>query len=58
MPWVQVADLKGWNNEAAVLYGVRAVPQNYLIDPSGTIIAINIKGEKLHEELAKVFGEI
>src|SRR5690606_27287514 len=45
MPWVQVADLKGWNNEAAVLYGVRAVPQNYLIDPSGTIIAINIKGE-------------
>lgn len=58
MPWVHVADLKGWSNEAAVLYGVRAVPQNYLVDPQGNIVAINIKGEKLHEELAKVFGKI
>lgn len=58
MPWVHVADLKGWNNDAAILYGVRAVPQNYLIDPSGKIIAINLRGEKLHEELARVFGKI
>lgn len=55
LPWVQVADLKGWSNEAAVLYGVRAVPQNYLVDPQGIIIAINIKGEKLHQELERVF---
>lgn len=58
MPWVHVADLKGWSNQAAVLYGVRAVPQNYLVDPSGKIIAINLKGEKLHEELAKIFEKI
>ncbi|GHE44512.1 AhpC/TSA family protein [Sphingobacterium griseoflavum] len=56
MPWVHVADLKGWANEAAVLYGVRAVPQNYLLDPEGKIIALNLRGEKLHDELAKVFG--
>ncbi|NJI71986.1 TlpA family protein disulfide reductase [Sphingobacterium kitahiroshimense] len=56
MPWIQVADLKGWSNEAAVLYGVRAVPQNYLVDPQGTIVAINLKGDNLHTELAKVFG--
>lgn len=58
MPWVHVADLKGWSNDAAVLYGVRGVPQNYLVDPSGKIIAINLRGEKLHEELAKVFDKI
>lgn len=56
LPWVHVADLKGWSNEAAVLYGVRAVPQNYLVDPKGNIVAINIKGENLHQELAKIFG--
>ncbi|WP_293886265.1 MULTISPECIES: TlpA disulfide reductase family protein [unclassified Sphingobacterium] len=55
LPWVHVADLKGWSNEAAVLYGVRAVPQNYLVDPQGNIVAINIKGELLHQELAKIF---
>jgi Peroxiredoxin len=58
LPWLQVADLKGWANEAAVLYGVRAIPQNYLIDPSGKIIALNLRGEKLHQELAKVFGNL
>ncbi|WP_293907246.1 TlpA disulfide reductase family protein [Sphingobacterium sp. UBA5670] len=56
LPWIHVADLKGWSNEAAVLYGVRAVPQNYLVDPKGNIVAINIKGELLHQELAKIFG--
>ncbi len=57
MPWVHVADLKGWANEAAVLYGVRAIPQNYLLDPTGKIIALNLRGENLHAELEKVFGK-
>lgn len=35
MPWVQVSDLKGWKNEVARLYGVNAVPANFLIDPKG-----------------------
>lgn len=55
LPWIHVADLKGWSNEAAVLYGVRGIPQNYLIDPSGTIVAVNLRGEKVEEELAKIF---
>lgn len=28
LPWIHAADLKGWRNDAAVLYGVRGVPQN------------------------------
>ncbi len=56
LPWIHVADLKGWSNEAAVLYGVRGIPQNYLIDPTGTIVAVNLRGEKVEEELAKIFA--
>jgi len=57
MPWVHVSDLKGWGNEAAVLYGVRAIPQNYLLDPEGKIVALNLRGENLEKELEKVFGD-
>lgn len=57
LPWIHVADLKGWSNEAAVLYGVRGIPQNYLIDPSGTIVAVNLRGAKVEEELAKIFKQ-
>ncbi|WP_295771948.1 TlpA disulfide reductase family protein [uncultured Mucilaginibacter sp.] len=53
LPWTQVSDLNGWQNAAAQLYGVKAIPQNYLIDPNGKIIATNLRGEALETELAK-----
>ncbi|WP_316814793.1 TlpA disulfide reductase family protein [Pedobacter nyackensis] len=54
MPWTQVSDLKGWKNEAAVLYGVSAIPQNYLINPEGKIIASNLRGAALEKELERL----
>lgn len=56
LTWTHVSDLKSWNNEVAKLYGIRAVPQNFLIDPKGKIIAKNIKGEALTEKLAELFN--
>ncbi len=53
--WTNVSDLRGWNNEAARLYGVRAIPQNYLIGPDGVIVATNLRGEELLEHLAEIF---
>ncbi len=54
--WPQVSDLKGWNNQAAVLYGIRAIPQNYLLDPEGKIVAKNLRGENLLITLEKILG--
>src|SRR3546814_14844249 len=56
-PWVHVSDLKGWSNAVAVQYGVRGVPQNYLIDPDGKIVASNLRDERLHIVLAEVLGD-
>lgn len=53
LPWIHVSDLKGWKNEVAALYDVKAVPQNFLLGPDGTIIAKNLRGEELESELAK-----
>src|SRR5690606_23321862 len=51
LTWTQVSDLKGWENEVAKQYGIRAIPQNYLIDPSGKIIAKNVRGGALERTL-------
>lgn len=56
MPWTQISDLQGFNSKAAVMYGVNAIPTNYLIDPSGKIIAKNLRGEELQEKLGKLFS--
>jgi thiol-disulfide isomerase/thioredoxin len=53
LTWDQVSDLKGWKNEAVKLYAVSAVPQNFLIDPQGKIIAQGLRGEALKAALEK-----
>ena len=55
--WTQVSDLKFWNNEVAQLYFVRSIPQNYLIDPKGKIIAKNLRGEDLKNKLKELLGD-
>jgi len=56
LAWTQVSDLKYWKNEVAELYGVRAIPQNFLLDPSGKIIAKNLDGEALAVKLGQLFN--
>ncbi|MGF7233223.1 redoxin domain-containing protein [Arachidicoccus sp.] len=51
--WTQVSDLKGWKNEVATLYGIQAVPANFLIDPTGKIVAENLRGDDLNNALQK-----
>jgi len=54
--WKQVSDLKE-QNEAAKLYGITTIPANLLIDPSGKIIAKDLKGKELLDKLATLFHE-
>lgn len=54
LAWTQVSDLKFWDNEVAKLYGVRSIPQNFLIGPDGRILAKNIRGEELGKKLAGI----
>ena len=37
-------------------YNVKYLPSNFLIDPSGRIIAINLRGEKVEEKLMEIFN--
>ncbi|WP_236668614.1 TlpA disulfide reductase family protein [Hymenobacter rubidus] len=53
LAWTQVSDLRGWQNEAAQRYHVRAIPQNFLVDPTGKIVAANLRGEELKTTLAQ-----
>ena len=56
LQWTQVSDLKFWDNDAAVLYGVKAIPSNFLLDPTGKIVAKDLRGEDLEKKLSELLG--
>jgi peroxiredoxin len=51
LTWTHVSDLKGWGNEVGKLYGVTGIPQNFLIDKDGKIVAKDLRGAALDEKL-------
>jgi len=56
LTWTHVSDLQFWNNAAAQLYRVQSIPYNMLIDPTGRIIAKNLRGDALRSKLCEVLG--
>jgi peroxiredoxin len=47
LAWTQVSDLKRFSNNVLKLYGIKAIPQNVLIDPKGIVIARNVETEEI-----------
>ncbi len=54
LTWNHISDLKFWESSAVALYGFNGIPYNVLIDPSGKIIADNLRGGDLERKLAEV----
>ncbi|HMO61564.1 MAG TPA: TlpA disulfide reductase family protein [Ferruginibacter sp.] len=54
LEWVQVSDLQGWGNAVAQQFQVQSIPQNFLIDPDGKILAKNLRGPALERMLEKL----
>ena len=57
LTWGHVSDLKGWENAAGKLYGIRSIPSNVLLDSNGVIIAKNLRGDDLRARLAEIWPE-
>lgn len=48
-----ISDLKGWYSKHAAIYGVRGIPDNFLIDENGIIVARKLRGPALEAALKK-----
>lgn len=56
LEWPQVSNLKAFKDDVAVKYAITSIPKNFLIDPDGKIIAMDLRGPALEEKLAEVLG--
>ncbi|MFG4002832.1 redoxin domain-containing protein [Flavobacterium aquidurense] len=54
LSWSNFCDFEVWETKASLIYGVYGIPDNFLIDQNGKIIARNIRGEELNKKLAEL----
>ena len=54
MPWSHGSSLKGADDTTAQLYGVGPIPDNFLLDANGIIVARALRGKALDEKLAEL----
>lgn len=51
MPWYHVSGLKQWEDPFAKLYGIQGIPDNFLLDSNGKVIARGLRGIALYHKL-------
>lgn len=54
LSWNHVSDLKFWESAVVPLFGINAIPTNFLLDPQGKVIAANLRGDALEQKLQEV----
>ena len=54
LTWSHVSDLKYWNNEVAVQFGIQSIPASFLIDPNGVVIGRDLRRDDLVKALKAV----
>ena len=56
IPWPQYFDGKGWENEFAKRYGVRAIPEMWLINQRGEVVSTDISVEQLDQSIERLMN--
>ena len=56
MDWPQLSDLKGWNSAGSSTYGIRSIPSSILVDGSGRIVDVDLRGQRLGQKLKEIYG--
>lgn len=52
--WTNVSDLLFWQSPVIEMYSIRGIPQNFLLDKEGRIVASNLRGAALEAKLAEL----
>lgn len=54
LTWMHISDLKMWETSVVNTYQFEGIPFNVLIDPHGKVIATNLRGPALEQQLQQI----
>jgi len=56
LDWYHVSSLQYWDEPAAKLYGITGVPDNFLVDSEGKVLARGLRAEALYQKLQELLN--
>jgi peroxiredoxin len=56
LTWIQVSNLKEMEDPIALQYGVNQIPTTFVLDASGKVVAIELRGEELKAKIKEILG--
>ncbi|UUC44019.1 TlpA disulfide reductase family protein [Flavobacterium cerinum] len=56
LTWTQISNLKSWQDPIAAQYNVKSIPQTFLLDASGKIVAKDLKGAELKTKVLELLA--
>lgn len=56
MPWYHVSGLKGTKEPVAIEFGINAIPDSFLLDENGKVIARALRGEALFKKIEEILN--
>lgn len=54
LTWTHVSDLQYWQSAGAKTYKVQSIPQTFLIDKQGIIVAVGLRGTALEQKVKEL----
>ena len=54
--WKHVSDLGYWQSKHARAYNINSIPANFLLNPEGKVVGVNLRGQKLADKLKEIYG--
>ncbi|GEL11837.1 hypothetical protein FGL01_25760 [Flavobacterium glycines] len=57
LSWIQVSNLKGWEDPIAAQYKVDAIPATFILDASGKVVARDLRGDELRAKIKELLAK-
>lgn len=57
LPWLNISDLKGFDDPVMKLFGIKSIPYTVLIDDEGRIIEKGLTGIEIRDKIRTIFNE-
>jgi len=56
LEWSHISNLQSWRDPIAKKYNVSAIPQTFILDENGAIVAKDLRGEALQQKVRELLG--